>query len=237
MSGRLGRKNVQRGLEKTGEYRGRANVHRALGDEHRARIVDELDRSPRGLDAHELARRLELHPNTVRWHLGILADVGIVASRPGERTIPGRPRLVYTLRGDVEAAERESYRLLATILAGTMSELEDGPARAAEAGRAWGRYLVRRPPPDVRTSEADATRAVVDLLANQGFRPVADGSEIRMHPCPFRELAETGGEIVCAVHRGLISGALDELGTALAVERLDPFVEPALCVARLGRHA
>ena len=234
--------NFQRGLEKTDANRGRASVHRALGDEHRARLVDELDRNPGGLDAQALADRIGLHPNTVRWHLGILADAGIVASRPAERTTPGRPRVVYSLRDDVETAERENYRLLATILAGTMSELEDGPARAAAAGRAWGRYLVRRPPPNVRTSDADATREVVDLLGHQGFRPEARNGEIRMHTCPFRELAQselarTGRGIVCAIHQGLIAGALDELGSALDVERLEPFVEPELCVARLGRRA
>ena len=236
MAGERRRVNFQRGLEKLGGHRGRAGVHRALGDAHRARIVDELDRSPGGLDAHELARRLGIHPNTVRWHLGILADAGIVASRTAERTTPGRPRVVYSLDEDVETAERENYRLLATILAGTMAELEDGPARAAEAGRAWGRYLVHRPPPNVRTSDADATREVVDLLGHQGFRPEARNGEIRMHTCPFRELAQSGRGIVCAVHQGLIAGALDELGSTLDVERLDPFVEPELCIARLGRR-
>jgi predicted ArsR family transcriptional regulator len=56
-----------------------------------------------------------------------------------------------------------------------------------------------------------------------------------MHSCPFRELAETGPRIVCAVHRGLISGALEELGAALEVEQLDAFVEPELCIARSRR--
>ena len=58
-------------------------VHRALADERRARIVDELREHPKGLDAHELAARLELHPNTVRWHLAILADAQLVSSHPG----------------------------------------------------------------------------------------------------------------------------------------------------------
>jgi len=58
-----------------------------------------------------------------------------------------------------------------------------------------------------------------------------------MHTCPFRELAQSGQGIVCAVHQGLISGALEELRSSLEVERLEPFVEPELCVARLGRRA
>jgi len=226
------RANLRAGLEKQDEHR----VHRALGEEHRARIVEELDRTPGGLDAHELARRLGLHANTVRWHLGILADAGLIASGPAERTSPGRPRVVYALRSETDAARHENYRLLAAVLAGTVAELDDGAARAAEAGRAWGRYLVRRLPPNVRTSDASATRAVVDLLADEGFRPESGGGEIRMHTCPFRELADSGEGIVCAVHRGLISGALEELRSSLEVERLDAFVEPELCVVRLGRR-
>src|SRR5581483_7003028 len=166
-----------------------------------------------------------------------LADAGFVSSHPGPHTNRGRPRTLYALDEGAAIRERENFRLLATILAGTVSRLDDGPARAAEAGHAWGRYLVRRAPPHVHVSDAQAIQEVVDLLAQQGFRPEAGREEVRMHACPFRELAETDPGIVCAVHRGLISGALAELGDELEVERLDAFVEPELCVARLRRTA
>ena len=58
-----------------------------------------------------------------------------------------------------------------------------------------------------------------------------------MRRCPFHDLAESQPEIVCAVHRGLIAGALEELGSGLEVEGLDVFVEPDLCVARLARRS
>ncbi len=228
---------VQNALEKMSDSVAPASLHRALADERRVRIVAELREAPDGLDAHELARRLGLHANTVRWHLAILADAGFVLSHPGARTTRGRPRIVYTLSGSAGAGERENYRLLATILTGTLSELEAGSALAIEAGRAWGRYLVRRPPPHVRVSAADAIRDVADLLAAQGFQPEAGPDEIRMRHCPFRDLAETGAGIVCAVHQGLISGALTELGSELEVDRLDAFVEPDLCIARLRRSS
>lgn len=216
----------------------KAKLHRALADARRARIVDELRGELHGLDVTELAERLGLHPNTIRWHLGILADAGIVSSRAGARTAPGRPRILYELSADAESGDREDYRLLATILTGTLSQLQDGAAKADEAGRSWGRYLVRRPAPNVRLGDAEAVGEIVALLAEQGFRPEAGENEIRMHRCPFRELAETDAEIVCSVHRGLISGAFAELGSDLEVERLDAFVEPELCVARLARgHA
>jgi predicted ArsR family transcriptional regulator len=211
------------------------SVHRALADERRARIVEELQANPDGLDAQELAKRLGLHANTIRWHLAVLADAGLVDSRPGERTTPGRPRIVFTTaRGD---SEGESYRLLATILTGSVAELPDASSRAEQTGRAWGQYLVDRPPPHVQTTDEIALQQIVALLDEHGFRPEPKGHEIRMHRCPFRELAETAPGVVCAVHSGLISGALTELRSRLEVQQLDAFVRPDLCIASLRVRA
>ena len=55
-----------------------------------------------------------------------------------------------------------------------------------------------------------------------------------MHRCPFRDLAEQHGDVVCSVHLGLIRGALAEIGAPVTATRLEPFVEPSLCRARLG---
>ncbi|HET7554800.1 MAG TPA: hypothetical protein VFJ75_04025 [Gaiellaceae bacterium] len=46
--------------------------------------------------------------------------------------------------------------------------------------------------------------------------------------------AESQPDVVCASHKGLMSGALSALGSELEVEGLDVFVPPDLCVARLG---
>jgi predicted ArsR family transcriptional regulator len=212
-------------------------LHRALADERRRRLVEELRGEYDGLDVQELARRLGLHQNTVRWHLGVLADAGIVESRPAPRSAPGRPRILYLLSRSATAPGRDEYRLLATILAGAVSEQEDGKAGAESAGRAWGRYLVRSPQPLARVSNEQAVGEVVRLLDEQGFAPHADGTDVGMHRCPFHDLAEQHPDVVCAVHRGLISGALEELGSGLEVSELDVFVEPNLCVARLAPRA
>jgi predicted ArsR family transcriptional regulator len=210
-------------------------MHRALADERRARIVEELDRSPDGLDVQELAERLGLHQNTVRWHLGILSDAGVLATRTAARSAPGRPRILYTLSPETTAGARDDYRLLATILTGTMATLDEGSDRAADAGRAWGRYLVPTPQPGARVSDEEATREVVELLDQQGFAARLEGDEIVMCRCPFAELATTHPGIVCTLHRGLIDGAFAELGSRLAVEELEIFPRPDVCVARVRR--
>ena len=208
--------------------------HRALADERRASIVDELREAPDGLDARELGRRLGLHANTVRWHLGILADAGIVGSRPAPRASPGRPRILYSLEPEPAEDHADEHRLLATVLTGALAGGSDGTRRAEDAGREWGRYLMARDPL-ARTDDEDAVGEVVQLLDGQGFEPEAQGCEIHMHRCPFHALAESQPEVVCAVHKGLMSGALSALGSELEVEGLDVFVRPDLCVARLAR--
>ena len=208
-------------------------VHRALADEHRARIVDELRRSRDGLDVHELGKMLGLHANTVRWHLGVLADAGIVGSHPGSRSSPGRPRTVYVLDESADdAVDADSHRLLVTVLSGALSELPDGREHARRAGAAWGHYLVRRPP-NAHLSDEDAKGEVVELLREQGFRASDEGEEIRMYRCPYRELAPG---IVCNVHEGLIDGALAGLGSNLGVEHLVAYAEPGVCIAQLRRR-
>lgn len=208
-------------------------VRKALADPHRASIVEELRGAPGGLDVRELARRLGLHENTVRWHLGLLAGARLVDSRPAANGKPGRPRMVYAVRPGAQEAGRDEHRLLATILTGAVSDTPDGERRAEEAGRAWGRYLVRRPSPLERVADDEAVDELARLLDEEGFAAEAQGREIHMRRCPFHELAETNPGVVCGVHRGLMAGALEELGSDLEVEGLDVFVRPDLCVARL----
>jgi predicted ArsR family transcriptional regulator len=199
-------------------------------DTTRVRIEAELRRAPAGLDVAELASRLGVHANTVRWHLGALADAGRVSSAPRPRPGRGRPRVVYRAVEERGEGTRDEYRLLATVLSGAVAD----PRSAEDAGRSWGRYLVPRRLPLVRVTDTEATEAVLGVLSEQGFRPERGNSEICMHRCPFHDLAEAHPEVVCAVHKGLIDGALEELGSDLRIARLDVFVEPDLCVARLA---
>jgi predicted ArsR family transcriptional regulator len=203
--------------------------HRALADEQRARIVAELEASPGGLDASELGRRLGRHANTIRWHLAILASAGVVRSDAEPRSAPGRPRILYRLGASIGPERSDEYRLLASVLADTVSKEGRGTETCELAGRAWGAELVGG-----RDRDGGGVEAVVEILAEQGFEPQAEELAIRMRRCPFHDLAEAHPEVVCAVHRGLISGALEALGSTLTVRALAIFPEPNVCIARLA---
>jgi predicted ArsR family transcriptional regulator len=110
-------------------------------------------------------------------------------------------------------------------------------AAAAEAGREWGRYLTEQPPPYQRPDAAQAIEKLTAALEEIGFAPeaVAEGGDyqIRLHQCPFREVAERHQDVVCALHLGLLQGALTQLRAPVTADRLQPFAEPSVCIAEL----
>jgi predicted ArsR family transcriptional regulator len=209
----------------------------ALG-ESRARVLAALQDAGRPLGVGEVAERVDLHANTARFHLDALVEAGMVERANEEREQPGRPRALYAARPDVARTGQRSYRLLAEILTSYVAAETPDPARAAaQAGQAWGRYLADRPPPFHRTDVEAATTQLVATLGEIGFAPEAVTTgrkrQILLHHCPFREAAEQHREVVCAIHLGLMRGLLAEINAPLDAERLDPFVEPTLCIAHL----
>ncbi|SRX93817.1 MarR family transcriptional regulator [Rhodococcus jostii RHA1] [Mycobacterium shimoidei] len=209
----------------------------ALG-ESRARVLAVLQDAGRPLGVSEVATRVELHKNTTRFHLEALVEAGIVDRASEEREHPGRPRMLYTARSGAARAGKRSYRLLAEILTSYVAAETPEPAQAAvQAGQAWGRYLADRPPPFRRIDADTATKQLVDSFDEIGFMPEAITTgrrrQILLHHCPFRETAEEHREVVCSIHLGLTQGILAAIDAPIEAERLEPFVEPDLCVADL----
>ncbi|MDL4820629.1 helix-turn-helix transcriptional regulator [Actinomadura opuntiae] len=202
----------------------------------RREVLDALRGSAAPLGVADVAERLGVHPNTARFHLDALVEDG-AAERALERPSgPGRPRTVYTARPGMDRGGSRGYRLLAQILLSRLAAA--GPAARGEAeraGREWGRYLVDRPPPFGRISADGAAGRLTALLADLDFAPEPGGDVIRLRHCPFLELAEEYGPLVCDVHLGLMRGALAELDAPLQAEALEPFAEPDACLARLRR--
>lgn len=205
----------------------------------RSRVLGLLQGAGVPLGVEDVAKQVGLHPNTSRFHLDALAEAGLAERTVEDRTQPGRPRALYAASPDSPRAGQRSYRLLAEILTSYVSAQVRQPAAAGlEAGRVWGRYLAERPPPFRRIDAGAATEQLVRTLDDIGFAPeavtVGRKRRILLHHCPFRETAEEHRDVVCAVHLGLMQGLLAELDAPVDAERLEPFVEPTLCIAHLG---
>lgn len=189
------------------------------GAQQRTAILDALRGSPAGLDAGQLAARVGLHANTVRWHLSRLQASGLVRSTPERRRRRGRPAIVFRLTAEGVVAGRDEYRLLAMMLTEALAR----DATPYETGARWGRHL----------HDARPEASVAELLDQEGFDARETADRIEMRRCPFSALAGEAPQVICSLHHGIVDGALAASGSGRDVERLDPFVEPALCVAKL----
>jgi predicted ArsR family transcriptional regulator len=202
-------------------------------------VLAVLQEAGEPFGVEEVAKRVGLRASTARFHLDALVEAGIVERATEDREQPGRPRILYTAPRDAARAGTRSYRLLAEILTSYMAAKIPQLAQAAvQAGQAWGRYLADRPQPFRRIGADAATKQLIATLDDIGFAPEAVASgrrrQILLHHCPFRETAEEHREVVCSIHLGLMQGFLAAIDAPIDTERLDPFVEPDLCIAHLA---
>jgi predicted ArsR family transcriptional regulator len=209
----------------------------ALASPPRRRLLQLLRSAGGPQDAHELATAIGLHVSTVRFHLDVLGQAGLVVGRSQPRATAGRPRIVYSpLTSAVPDSSRTLLRLLATHLGNTPRARAN---RAERAGMAWAAELDAGLDLAGDVGEREAAQVVTGLFAELGFDPELTvnepGEQVRLRGCPFREAARANPEVVCSVHLGLMRGILSRLGVPSVTARLTPFVEPEVCLAHLGQ--
>ncbi|OBJ16227.1 transcriptional regulator [Mycobacterium colombiense] len=205
----------------------------------RRAVMRLLRASPDPMSIAGIAGVLGVHPNTVRFHLdGLVAD-GQVENVELDRKGPGRPPLMFRAVRQMDRGGPRHYRLLAEILATAFATERDPGPKALAAGRAWGQKMDAElhPVPEDADVAEEAIAHLIDVLDELGFAPerrVSDGEQqVGLRHCPFLELAENRSSVVCPVHLGLMQGAMETWGAPVSVDRLDPFVEPDLCLAHL----
>lgn len=195
-------------------------VLKALADETRYAMFQELAESTRALSASELAERLGLHPNTVRLHLERLREAGLVEVAAVHRGTVGRPQHVYSLAAGAPGLgfDPPSHALLAGLLAAMAERVGADAGAAVATGRAWGTEAGRR------TRSRRCVDALVGELDRLGFDPAAetddddDSVTVSFLHCPFRELAEAYPELVCNLHRGICEGVVGTVGGGMVSE-------------------
>lgn len=204
----------------------------------RHQIAELFRAAQRPLSARDVADELGLHINTARFHLDVLVRHGRLRREAGRSHGPGRPRDQYSLEPGMDRGGPRNYKLLSEVLISHLA-VEHNPSDAAvRAGQAWGRYLVPPPAPSQQLSSDDGVARLTEMLSDIGFDPQMSAGpgadiEIRLRHCPFLELAETHRDVVCALHMGLMQGALEQLAIPLRAQSLTPFADPHTCLARL----
>lgn len=205
----------------------------------RRRAVLRILRASRvPLSIVDIADTLNVHPNTVRFHLETLVGDGRVEHVQPARRGPGRPPLMFRAVPQMDRGGTRHYRLLAEILTLGLAAEQDSTSRAVAAGRAWGERLA---PPGADPDAEESIEHLMGVLDEIGFEPerrASDGKQqLGLRHCPFLELAETQSSVVCPIHLGLMRGALETWAAPVTVERLEAFVEPDLCLAHLAPAA
>ncbi len=209
-------------------------------------IVDVLRASNAPLTVNTIADEIAVHPNTVRFHLDALIAAGRVELVLGDISGPGRPPNGYRVSRSMNRGGPSNYQLLATMLTAHLADTTDNPARTAtQLGRRWGPSLIgesaARTTKSAVATKTDVLTRLVDLLDDLGFEPEPHkrgrSKEIRLRHCPFLDLVSDHADVICSLHLGLMQGAMAQLRGPITVDRLDPFVEPDLCVAHLARSS
>lgn len=198
----------------------------------REKVLHLLRQSGANLTVSQIATGLKVHPNTVRFHLDTLTTRGLVQRVPSGPDGPGRPALRVRATAGLDPDGTRHYRALAEVLTLALTDVPDRVDLAQRGGRAWADRLLAEQP----ASHAAAPESVLmQVLDAASFAPEQTGpAEIGLRNCPFLELVGSAEQIVCSVHLGLMRGTLDALGADRTVVRLDPFVQPGLCVAHLA---
>ena len=132
---------------------------------------------------------------------------------------------------DVQDRGGSEFRLLSEILAGLVTGSRQ-LQRAEGLAREWGAYLAAKaaPRPGSRTSPGPNLAVLQEALTEAGFTPRFRRKgkkvvEITLRECPFRELMDEHRDLVCAVHRGLLTGVLSASRPSLRMADFDPLAD------------
>jgi predicted ArsR family transcriptional regulator len=211
----------------------RLAVLKALGDNTRYAIYLELARSPRPLATAEIAESLGLHPNTVRPHLERMREVGLLTIETDARGTVGRPQHRYSVAPEAPSLglEPATFPVLARMLLRVAAASGVGRDDVVDTGRDQGTLDAES------LGDVDCVAGLVARLDALGFDPALAGDDdavtVAFTHCPFRELAETNPEIVCALHEGLVEGIVDRLGGA-GVDAFHPLTDRTPCQVDLA---
>ena len=228
----------------------------------RTHIIQLLRDTPEPVTVAQVATAVGVPPGTARAHLEALVDAGMACRTVQPRETPGRPRVVYDgVLPNQTHVRAQGYRLLSTLLVETTAAQAAAPGAASgaatlrEVGASWGRRLVESDGP-CPADDDERLHRLVATLDSLWFAPEivetcchAGGAEegapdptaterrtrrLTTHHCPLRASLPDVGDAACAVHAGLVDGALAALGSPRRLLDLTRAPDAHRCTVTLG---
>jgi predicted ArsR family transcriptional regulator len=206
-------------------------------------VVDRGD----AVSKDEAAAAIGVARSVAAFHLERLVADGLLTTefrRLSGRQGPGagRPAKLY------RRAEREvsvslparQYDLAAGLLAAAVNDATQTGVPVGDAltrvANKRGRELGDRARAEAgkRPSRRAILDAALSVLAEQGYEPRSDGSEIVLANCPFHALVDEQRELVCGMNHDLLCGMADAVGDDVLAARLAP--SEGTCCVRLDAN-
>src|SRR4051812_23298055 len=168
----------------------------AIGHPVRLRVLQRLAGGETA-SVPELADAAGAHENTVRAHVAVLEEAGLIAGEPRPAAGPGRPGVQYRL---TERGERldQDFMGLAELLAAALGRAGLPPEQLHEVGREWGRYLAGRP------GRYDPRDRLPEILHRLGYDVSVSGDEVRLTGCPCPLIAPDRPRMICGLATGVV---------------------------------
>ncbi|HEX8753880.1 MAG TPA: helix-turn-helix domain-containing protein [Solirubrobacterales bacterium] len=199
-----------------------SNTDGVLAQRTRAQIFSWLVEQRAATSTEALADALDLHPNGVRRHLERLCEAGLV-ERTRSTGRRGRPSDLWMVApGADPGGERPTgYADLARWLARAIPAGRNRLREVEKAGQEIGRELA---PEGSAEDPVEGFRRAVTAL---GFRPELEMSKeggfvCRLENCPYRDSVRENQDVVCALHKGITSGLLEEMLPGTRLTRFEP---------------
>lgn len=191
------------------------------------RLLDVLAEMGRAVTVVEISQKLDSHPNTVREHLAVLEEHGLVSATTAPGKGRGRPRKIYRTNAGSRGAPA---RHLIGLITAALKAFPEETARvdAYRWGESWGDDILSS---GVFSLENGSVEGIAALMADMGFAPQTTGRAhgcMGLTQCP---LLTPGQEVplgLCEIHQGMLDRVLDVKAPDTKA-RVEPFAEPDAC--------
>ncbi|UNK72066.1 helix-turn-helix domain-containing protein [Microbacterium sp. H1-D42] len=214
----------------------RAHDFRGLTQPRRLQLLQAIQRVP-GRRAAELADECGIPLNTVRDHLRVLENEGLIRSETVQVGVRGRPPIVFHPVNDADTSDVAEARVAGASMRGRMLRTITATDAAADASRHASRHASPHAPAAAAAPVPMDEAAVRQLdvlyehLDDAGLDPTVDERTLtfELAPCRYHEMIDDDKALVCGVHARLVKDVLRQSGGPLRVRTLEPFVTEHTC--------